>query len=191
MASRFTKTLTSGVLVLIPLTVLGFALAKAFGVLRKLVQPLVDRFDVDRLVGILILDAMTLAALLVFVLLLGLIAYIPMISARVSRLDEVLAERVAGYSAVKGVITGALDEGNEMSGFKTVVVTQDGTSQLGFEVERTEAGRVVVFLPDTPSPRSGSTIIVQSSDVEPLDIAPHKAMDMLKFFGKGLGEATG
>ncbi|SHK45320.1 Uncharacterized membrane protein [Shimia gijangensis] len=191
MKAFITKTLVTGVFLLIPVGVLGFALSKAFGKLRKLAEPLAAKFEIETAAGILALDALMVMGLIVGVFLVGLIAYLPIVAARADRIDQRLEGNVPGYSVLKGIIGGALNHETSMKGFKTVVARHNGVAQIGFEVERTETGEIVVFLPSTPSPRTGITALFNPRDVDPLNVPPHKALEMLTFFGKGTAAILG
>ncbi|WP_299356020.1 hypothetical protein [uncultured Shimia sp.] len=191
MKAFISKTLVTGVFLLIPVGVLGFALSKVFAKLRKLAEPLAAKLEIESAAGILALDAMMVMALIAGVFLVGLIAYLPIVAAQADRIDQQLEGKVPGYSVLKGIVGGALNHETSMNGFKTVLARHNGIAQIGFEVERTETGDVVVFLPNTPSPRTGVTAIFNPSDVEPLNIRPHKALEMLTFFGKGTAETLG
>lgn len=184
MKSFMTKTLVTGVFLVVPVFFLVYALANSFERLRKIVEPFAAKLNVDSFVGLLVLDALTVAAMAIVVFALGLVAYIPAVSSRVDKIDALLMDYVPGYMVLKGILGGALDQETEMSGFKTVLVQYNGTGQIGFEIERS-ATRSIVFLPNTPNPRTGTTVVFDHDDVEALDIAPHEALEMLTFFGKG------
>lgn len=190
MKSFVTRTFAAGVFLLIPVFFLVYAGINVFKFLRRIAEPMVEKLDVDRVLGILVLDTIAVLLLVALTFGLGLIAHLPAISHRVSRLDRLLADRVAGYSMIKGVISGVLQEDTSVSSLQTVLVHYNQTARLGFEVERSENGGVVVFMPNTPNPQTGTAAAFEPENVERLDIPPHKAMEMLNFFGKGVSSAV-
>ena len=190
MKSFVTRTFAAGVFLLIPLFCVGYVVINVFKVLRRVAMPVVEKLDIDRVLGVLFLDAIAICLLLLLIFGLGLVAHLPAISHRVSRLDRLLSDRVAGYTMIKGIISGVLQEDTSVSSLQTVLVRYNDTARLGFEVERTENGGVVVFMPNTPNPQTGTAAAFEPENVERLDIAPHKATEMLNFFGKGVSGAV-
>lgn len=188
MRSFLIKTFVTGVFVLTPLFFVLYVLIQCFEFLRKIVEPLTDKLDIDRIAGVVVLNLVSVLVLVSVVFLLGLIAYIPAISARVDKLDQLLADRVPGYTILKSIIGGAIGEDTSVGNFQTVLVRYNETARIGFEVERSDDGGVVVYLPNTPNPQTGTAAAFLAKDVEPLDIAPHKAMEMLNFFGRGINQ---
>lgn len=190
MKSFVMKTLATGLFLLIPMFFLFYALAGSYEILRKVVEPLGEKLGVDRVAGMILLNGMTIAALFVVIFCLGLIAYLPAISVRVEKLDKLLTDRVPGYSLFKGVIGGAVQHDTSISGMQSVLVRYHSVAKIGFEIERSKNGGVIVFLPNAPNPQTGTTAAFEPEDVEQLDIPPHKLLEMLNFFGKGINETV-
>ncbi|WP_433990373.1 hypothetical protein SuNHUV7_20100 (plasmid) [Pseudoseohaeicola sp. NH-UV-7] len=181
------QTFVAGILLFIPVFFLAFALLKVFEVIKKIVGPLVEEFDIDTVAGLLILNALAVLALAVMLFLLGLLAYLPAVSSRVGSLDRLLSDRVPGYLIIKGIIQGRVLPDTSANNLKSVLVKYNDTAQIGFEVERTPSGEVIVFLPNVPNPQTGRAAAFKAEDVEPLTLPPHKLVEALSFFGKGIG----
>lgn len=181
------RTLSTGLVLLIPLFFLTFTLVRSFGSLRKIIEPIVAKLDIDRLAGLLFLNALAALLLLALVFALGLLARLPRVAARFESLDRLLRDRVPGYSIFKGVISGRINTDTSVSGYKSVLVRYNDTARIGFEVERTQTGEVIVFLPNVPNPQTGTAAGFRHEDVEPLDIPPHKLIEFLNFYGQGVG----
>ena len=67
-----------------------------------------------------------------------------------------------------------------------VAITRfDDSWQLVFEIERLADGKVVVFLPGSPDPWSGSVCVVSDDRVTPLDLTVNSAANLMKRLGRG------
>ncbi len=61
----------------------------------------------------------------------------------------------------------------------------DDLAQIGFEIERNEAGWVAVYLPGSPDPRSRSVCHLTADRVEPIDASFHSLIKSFKMLGRG------
>ena len=188
MKSHIIHRFVSGLLVFIPLSVLVFGLFKFHELTGKMTEPLLGFADPDKPVGAVVLKLVAGLFVLLGIYLLGFLADRPFIHTRVQRLDRALNSIIPGYALAKGIIGGVVKEDALMDGFRPVLVQCTDGHRLGFEVERTQSGLVVVFLPNSPTPRSGVSMVFDPSQVARLDIAPHKAAEIMNFYGRGLGE---
>ena len=68
---------------------------------------------------------------------------------------------------------------------KPVLARMDDASQLAFEVERLEDGRVVVYVPGAPDPWSGGILVMTEDRIEPLPISMVAAVQNLRALGRG------
>ena len=68
---------------------------------------------------------------------------------------------------------------------KPILAKLDDQSQLAFEVERTDNGYVVVYLPGAPDTKSGNVVYLTDDRVEPLDIDFKAITSSLRKLGKG------
>lgn len=190
MKSFVKKTMVTGLFLLLPSFFLFYALINSFEILRKIVEPLGEKLGVDRVAGMVLLNTLTIIALLVVIFCLGLLAYLPAISIRVGKLDNLLTDRVPGYSLFKGIVGGAVQHDTSVAGMQSVLVRYNSVAKIGFEIERSMKGGVIVFLPNAPNPQTGTTAAFEPEDVEQLDIPPHKLLEMMNFYGKGINEAV-
>lgn len=71
--------------------------------------------------------------------------------------------------------------------YQSVLVRFDDSWQLGFLVERTQGGRVVVFIPGSPSPWTGSVVIVDEERITLIDKATTSTTKCLQSLGEGTG----
>lgn len=187
MKSKILRRFISGLLVFIPLFVLVYGLLKLHEITSKLSEPLLGFADPNNPVGAVFLKLAAAVLVLFAIYLLGFLADRPIIRSRVERLDRALNAVIPGYALAKGIVGGVVNEDQMMDGFRPVLVHCNDGHRMGFEVERTQSGLVVVFLPDSPSPRSGISMVFESEQVAPLNLPPHKAAELLTFYGRGLG----
>ncbi len=74
-------------------------------------------------------------------------------------------------------------------GVKPALVSIEGGWQIGYLLEPLENGWVTVFLPQAPTPMSGTVMYLPADRVRPLDIPMAKAMSIVKHIGVGSGTA--
>jgi uncharacterized membrane protein len=188
MKSRLIRRFVAGLLLFIPLFVLAFGLFKFHELAGLLAEPFLGIADPDSSIGAVLIKLAALVLVLMAIYILGFLADLPVIHTRVQRLDRALNAIIPGYVIAKGIIGGVVKEDQMMDGFRPVLVQCTDGHRLGFEVERTESGLVVVFLPDSPTPRSGVSMVFEPEQVARLNLPPHKAVELLSFYGRGLGQ---
>ncbi len=187
MKSFIVKTLVTGILLMIPVFFFLFALVKVFGTLRQVMSPIIEALDIETLMGVILLNVLTLLALVLFIFLIGLLAYVGSIRTRIEALDSFLRDRVPGYAIIKGILSGTIQQDTSMGDLKVVIVRQGDMARIGFEVERIDEHNIMVFLPDVPNPQTGIAAAFRPDDVQQIKLAPHKVLEMLSFFGRGVG----
>jgi uncharacterized membrane protein len=186
--SKILRRFVSGLLVFIPLFVLVYGLVKLQEVTGKLTEPLLGFADPANPIGAVFLKLVAALLVLFVIYLLGFLADLSIVRSRIDRLDRALHTVVPGYAMAKGIIGGVVKEDALMDEFRPVLVQCADGHRLGFEVERTQSGLVVVFLPNSPTPRNGVSIVFEPAQVARLDLAPHKAAEIMNFYGRGLGQ---
>ncbi len=66
-----------------------------------------------------------------------------------------------------------------------VMARFDDNAQIGFEMERTQQGTVVVYLPGAPAPWSGAVMYVDPGRIEQLDLSVSEAVRIIRQLGRG------
>jgi uncharacterized membrane protein len=66
-----------------------------------------------------------------------------------------------------------------------------GIRQIGFLVERIGDGRVAVFVPDAPTPSSGTILILAEDRIQVLDVPVPAVIKWLRSLGIGSRELLG
>jgi len=180
-------TLVGGVVFLAPLVVLIVLLAKAGQFLHKLAGPLLRVIPAGTIAGVVVVDALVVIGLVLSCFLAGLLAHFGMANRFVARAEANVLWRIPGYGMVKG-LTSSMDP-RGMPELRPVLVHFDDYTQIAFEVDRTANGRRVIYLPSAPEPRTGSVIVVDPEQVEPLAISFVAAVAAIRSVGHGLGRS--
>ena len=184
MKKFLTTTALGGMLFLIPLVVVGVVLAKAFSIMKLVAEPLDHFIPIDSIAGIGFINILALLIMLLVCVLAGLLAQSGPAKVLYGKLDSILLELIPGYAWTKTVLAGF--SGNDrVEEFKPVLVKLDDMSQVAFEIERSDSGLVVVFLPGAPDARSGSVAYVTADRVEAIDAKFLAINRSLNHMGKG------
>lgn len=179
-------TILGGVLFLVPFVVLIIILSKAHKIIRTVLAPLSERIPVESVIGLetpKILAAIVLVLICFFA---GLFARTSTAKKLVSWLEKVLLSNIPGYSFIKNLGEEAAGTA-PTEGYQTVLVRFDDAWQIGFLVERISGERVVVFIPDAPSPWTGGVFIFDEERVKPLEVTSAAAVKCLQRLGAGTG----
>lgn len=188
MKSHLLRRFVAGVLIAFPLVVLGIALYTLSEVFQVVGEPLFGLIDTGTALDPIIEHVLAGIAAVLAVYLLGYAAELRVIEERISRLDRLLVLLMPGYTMIKGFIGGVVKEDSLMEGFRPVLVETVDSTRIGYEIERTPNGKAVIFLPNAPAASTGIIATYDAERVTRLDIPPHRVMELLSFYGAGLGE---
>ncbi len=170
-----------------PFVVLIIIIGKALQIIRTIINPLAEKIPVQSIIGLETPRLLAVFILIFFCLLAGLIAQTRPAKKLVEWLESALLSNLPGYSFLKGL-------GEEVAGAKAarsnnpILARFDDGWQIGFLVERISEGRVVVFIPDAPSPWSGSVFIFDEDRVKPLEVPSTSVLKSLQKLGEGTGK---
>jgi uncharacterized membrane protein len=185
-ARRLWRTILTGALLLLPIAALVYFLAQLFLIGVRVGRPVVDFLGIERVTGFLLVNLAGVALVLGVCLLAGLAARLRAVTERMDQLDDLLEKRMPGYALVVGALRGAVDGDVAVDTLRTVLVRTAGGRRLGFEVERSGSGEVVVFLPNSPHPQTGVSMVFDAADVEVVDLPALRVFEILQFHGKGM-----
>lgn len=177
------STILGGVLFLLPLTILIVVLVKAAQVMMIVAEPMAALFPIDSVGGVALANLIALLVVILLCFISGLIARHAMASKVVKGLESKVLVNVPGYMMIKNLITGFVPE--EMGGLKPVLLTLGSAERLGFEIQKLEDGRSMVFMPSVPSPFSGITQVLPPEQITYLDIPVSKIIEVTENFGYG------
>jgi len=180
-------TFIGGVVLLAPLVVLVVLAAKAARFLQRLAAPLLSLLPVGTLTGRLVMHLIVIACVVLGCFLAGLVAHFSLANRFVAKAEANVLWRIPGYGIIKG-LTSSLDP-RAMPELRPVLVHFDDYAQVAFEVDRTADGRRVIYLPSAPEPRTGSVIVVDPQQVEPLPTSFVATVAAIRAVGHGLGRS--
>ncbi len=181
----FTTTLIGGVVFLLPLIVVLYVLGQGLALATHAVQPLVGLLPDKSVGGITFASLAALALLLLLCFGAGLLARAAAGQAFSARFEDKLQTLYPRYSVIKAMsqgLHGAL--GKKV--LKPVLVTFDDNQLVGFDIERLDDGRVVLYVPGAPDAWSGSVLLVAPERVQALDIDAGDLAKALQGLGLGL-----
>jgi uncharacterized membrane protein len=186
---RFLKsTLLGGLVVLVPLVVLGALVVWVVQITLRVLAPVFEWLPDKSIGGVSLAVLAAIAGVVGICFLAGLVAE----TAIIRRLGD-RAERVAlfvpGYALMKNV--GANIVGVESRHpVRTVLVRFPGSWQLGFLMDTLADGRHVVFIPGVPRALVGTLHIVAPEQLEVLAMSVSSALDALGRLGVGLRDIS-
>ena len=189
--SRFVgTTILGGVLLLIPIVVLGFVLSKAFVVLRRGLKPLTALVPDALGSGPTMTAILTIVLLALACFLAGLVAQTLLAQKVVNGLEAAVLSKLPGYEYLKEAGTSVL--GLSESAEHPVVLAQlGGAWRIGVQTDVVVGGFVAVFVPNSPNPMSGSVFFVPADHVRPADVPLATAIACLRRCGIGSGTLLG
>lgn len=182
---NFVKTtILGGVVFLVPLVVLAVVLGKAYQIMMLVAQPMSNWIPIDAVGGIALANLIALAAIVLSCFLVGLMARGEWARGVYRALDSRMAS-IPGYVFVRAM-TEDIHRGAESAGSFTPVLSRfDDNAQLSFEIERTPDGQVVVYLPGSPNPWSGSVVLLDEARVQKLDLSASDVIRSIRSLGRG------
>ena len=180
-------TILGGALFLVPFVLLLIIMGKAFETIRRIVIPLAEHIPVESMIGLETPRFLALFILIFLCFIAGLFARTAMAKKMVSWLETTLLSNLPGYSFMKNLGEEAAGESPTHS-YQSVLARFDDAWQIGFLVERNPDGNVVVFIPGSPSPWTGSVFIMSEDRITLIDEATTSSIKCLQKLGHGTGE---
>ncbi len=187
----FRTTIKGGLLFLIPIGFVVLVLGKAFELILNVAEPIAEILPIKGVAGFIVINVLALIILMLLCFLAGLLSNRPWFRSSMSKLEEVLLSNIPMYSFVDGMRRSVSTAEGEAANMMPVLAHFDDNTQLGFEVERTPLGAVVIYLPGSPNPWSGTTVFMPHERVEPLNMKTHEAMKLLRLLGRGTSRFAG
>ncbi len=184
--NAFRTTVLGGLIFLVPFVVVLLILGKAFAITRTMAAPIAEAIGVDHVGAFALIDMLAVLLLIGVCWLAGHLATSRRGRALYEAFDEKLLNLFPRYGFVKSM-TESLAANKGEATLPVVLVRFDDQSQLAFEVERT-AGGVVVFLPGSPDPWSGTVSLVTPDRVKRLDVEFKTAVKSIRLLGRGAGQ---
>jgi uncharacterized membrane protein len=184
---RFLKSTTiGGLVVLVPLVVLGAIVVWAVQIALQVILPVFEWLP-DKMVGGVSLTVLAaVLGVVVSCFLAGLFAETAVIRLLRERAER-LALSVPGYALMKNVGASLVGIQSKHPA-KTVLVRFEASWQLGFLMETLPDCRHVVFIPGVPKALVGTLHIIAPERVQNMTMSVTAALDALGRLGVGLRE---
>jgi uncharacterized membrane protein len=182
---KFIKpTVIGGILFLVPIVIFIAIIGKALTLTNKLIIPLAGKFFTDTAGEMVLMHILSFGILVLLCFFAGLAAKTLIAKRLVKKLESHFLDKIPAYELLKAKAHSALSS-EEMDDLVPVVVRFDDSWQLAFKIERLSDGKVVIFLPGSPDPWSGSVCVVTGDRVTPLAVTVKVAADLMKRLGRG------
>ena len=184
--SVFRTNVIYGVIVLVPLAVIGLLLAKIAEILEKIAEPL-NLHTAAGVIGAIIL-ALLLVLLICFVV--GAIVRTRLGSWPFERFERTILKQIPGYEIISNALKGFAEK---RTAYRAALVQLygPGTGVLGFVMEENDNGRVTVFVPAVPTLTMGSLHVVDRQRVTMLEAGSMDVSNCISQWGIGSRKILG
>jgi uncharacterized membrane protein len=180
------NTVIAGALFLVPLVALFLILVEVTEFMMVIAEPLAEWIPVESISDIALANILAGLVVLLLCFLVGLIARQALAGKFVEKLESKILMKVPGYSMVKGMTSGFGK--NKSKYFRPVAISQGSAERIGFEVEKLSDDRSTIYIPSTPSPWSGITMVLPADEVTYLDVPVTKLIEVTENYGHGMEE---
>lgn len=188
MAKLIRTTLTGAVVFLLPISILAFFAGKILTIVHKLVEPISDHLPLKSVAGVSATVLVALFGIIAVSFIAGLFAKSRIARGAVEKVENHFLGRLPVYGLLKSLSNDVIAPG-ETAEHPVVLVRLDDAWQVGVLMGPTADGtHSVVFIMDSPTPQSGTVMIVETARVHTTDIPLTKAFSALSARGLGLGE---
>jgi uncharacterized membrane protein len=184
----FRHTVLVGFLLLVPVGLAVVAIGKVLQLLRQFATYFSAIVSPERPIGVLLLDAVVVCLFVVLCFLAGLLAQRQLGQRLQSASENLLSRFLPGFGLINRIL-GSLRDDAKDDRYAPVTVRLDDGTQFGFEVERTAAGKVLVYIPNVPTPTSGALLFVDAERVTRSSLGIRDAMRAFRQLGEGSSEA--
>jgi uncharacterized membrane protein len=181
-------TCLGGIVFLVPIVLFIAVIDQALSIVASLAAPIAAVFPVSSIGDLAIVHIVALVILLFACFLAGLAAKTAIAGNIVDSLEANILDKIPAYALMK-MKAGSMLSVDDAGDMVPVLVKFDDFWQMGFEVEKLDQERCLVFLPGAPDPWSGSVRVVLSNRITKLDTNITAVTIMMKALGKGSSQA--
>ncbi len=177
-------TLAGGIFFLVPFVLLIVIFEKAFKFVNAIIGPILKDFPGTYIHRQGVKELIVILLIIIICFLIGLFASTPFAKKIIQKIEGSVLSLVPGYSFMKNMsesIVG-VDSGKN---FPVVMVKANDGWQLAFLIEEFNSDVYTVFIPDAPSPWSGSVLYIEKKNVRKLKISQKQALEFIKKLGAG------
>jgi len=181
-------TCLGGIVFLVPIVLFIAVIDQALSIVASLAAPIAAVFPVSSIGDLAIVHIVALVILLFACFLAGLAAKTAIAGNIVDSLEANILDKIPAYALMK-MKAGSMLSVDDAGDMVPVLVKFDDFWQMGFEVEKLDQERCLVFLPGAPDPWSGSVRVVLNNRITKLDTNLTAVTIMMKALGKGSSQA--
>jgi uncharacterized membrane protein len=183
---RLRDLIIDGLLLAVPLVVLGLLLSHVIGLIAQALQPVAALAPRQRLWGIAAVDIMALLALVGGLVLVGALSRSGPGKWISQSIEQLVLRKIPGFLLFKSMAAGFSSTERE-TGFEPALVEFDDHAELGFIVDDDgHSEQIVVFMPSAPTPAAGSVAVVPRTRVRRLHVPAGVAIATVTRLGMGL-----
>jgi uncharacterized membrane protein len=176
------STVVGGIFVLVPLVLLCVVLGQAATFAYHLIHPVILLLPVKSVSTVSLAFGVAILAVVLICFLAGLLARTAVSRWFVGSLEQVILTFVPGYGLMKSMGQGWVGVSEEEP-HQPVMVRFDDSEQIGFVMDTLANGQLAVFMPDVPTPWSGTLVFVGPERVMPLPLSTKEAIECLRRLG--------
>ncbi len=185
---RFIQTtVLGGILFLVPIVIFAAIIGKALQLVDKVATPIAKIMPMESIGGLAMVQLIALAILVLVCFIAGLAARTAGARRLVQSLEANVLDKIPAYALMKAK-TGSVLTPEDTQDMQPVLIQFDDSWQVGFEVEKMDDGKSLIFLPGAPDPWSGSVCAVTAERIRPLPLNIKEVGILMKRLGKGSGE---
>jgi uncharacterized membrane protein len=182
----FGSMVVRGVVLLLPLAIVGLILAEAVSILADAVEPVADLIPVQVVFGMDMTYWVALAILLATCFLLGFLSQTAIGGAFNAWLERTIFDRLPGYQLARNLTQGVSGSDEKRSFPVALVQLHDGGAEaMALVVERNANDTCTVFVPLAPTPTLGSIYVIPNERVRMLDIPATSMLNCIMQWGIG------
>lgn len=182
-SSVFRNNVIYGLVVIVPVAVIFWLLAKIVDVMQTFAAAL----GLDSAVGGGTAMILALLLLLVICFAIGAAVRTRIGSWSFEHFETTLLRKIPGYEIIKGILRGFADNKSAYPAAK-IRLYGPGTAVLGFVMEENPGDTVTVFVPSVPTLTVGSLHVVSSERVTPIEAGSIALADCISKWGVGSGK---
>lgn len=182
----FKTSLLGGMIVILPVAILGFVFKWIFNLVTDIVQPLTNLVMARSQIQGILADVLVIAVILAVCFIVGVFVRTRLGAIIYKTLENRILKIAPGYSLVKETVMQYL--GNKKSPFSSVALVQmfgSETLMSAFVTDTHADGSYTVFVPTGPNPTSGNIYHLKGKHVHRIDVPIEDAMRSIIGCGAG------
>jgi uncharacterized membrane protein len=187
MKDKLAKTIIHGAIALLPIAALLFILTKLFVILKKILIPIEERFQLHYAISAVLVLAILIFAILAACLLIGYLLQTKLGSKLVDGIDSRAKKALPGYEVISNILKS--HTANDAAYPPALIsLFADGIETLGFVMEDNGGDYLTVYIPSVPVVTVGTIHSVARTRVKFLKATNIDAANCITKWGLGLSE---